>query len=822
MLALAQTIKSVGLLPFTKTAFNVLPAVSQAFYSAPSFLGPNADSLEKMLLNVSQGDGDVPEHLAYEVFDSIGLHIPPYKYYQCGDNAEEFCKDMPHPGPWVAKGVVYEDDKLVTHKTDIGAIGFNIKSEEIPSFSKKFANKFLDTEFDLRGIVFRYMVDLPEQFGGEMFMSAFQDPFFGPSVALGFGGTGIEYLNKIMKPNQANVVLPALYDIETYDEILKNLPMAQFAEGEVRGFKKILDHEALVKSVHGLAKLIAHYSPYNADAPFIIEEIEANPTIPGGRDDPSKVLALDALINVSPAGRRLADTSTKPLDKLVPMLLPKSVAVAGASATDPKKPGSAILAKLVEGGIEKDSIYPIHPKSEEVMGLKTVKSIEDLKQKRNNEPVDLLVVCVPAAAAGEYVMSTLDGDLSVAKSLQIMTGGFGETKKGAELQESLENQLAKLDATPEKRPVINGPNTVGNIVKNPETGKEVSTVFTAAFKSSVSAMPEGLNNAALICQSGAFMLSRMSDLAGLVSPAVALSVGNQMDLSIPDYLEHFMNTRPDLTSYGCYLEGMNDGDGLRLMKLVQRARKEGKFVTFYKAGRSEAGMEAAKGHTASMAGDYNQFATLMEHSGALVADSFEEFNNLFMTAAMCPSLPSIVQSLDHKPLGVAAMSNAGFEKCGIADHLMALGDDHIEFSTLEQSTSDRITASFAARRLGDVVDIDDIIDVTPIMDDSGYDEIMRATLDDPNVGAAVYGIVPETEAVKTLDSEMNHPDSILTRLRALKAEYFEKKPFFVVIESGELYRPFIWECRRAGIPTFEAADVASRTLSKMAKALSMP
>ena len=76
------------------------------------------------------------------------------------------------------------------------------------------------------------------------------------------------------------------------------------------------------------------------------------------------------------------------------------------------------------------------------MGLKTVKSIEDLKQKRNNEPVDLLVVCVPAAAAGEYVMSTLDGDLSVAKSLQIMTGGFGETKKGAELQESLENQLA--------------------------------------------------------------------------------------------------------------------------------------------------------------------------------------------------------------------------------------------------------------------------------------------------------------------------------------------------------------------------------------------
>ena len=51
-----------------------------------------------------------------------------------------------------------------------------------------------------------------------------------------------------------------------------------------------------------------------------------------------------------------------------------------------------------------------------------------------------------------------------------------------------------------------------------------------------------------------------------------------MDLSIPDYLEHFMNTRPDLTSYGCYLEGMNDGDGLRLMKLVQRARKEGKYA----------------------------------------------------------------------------------------------------------------------------------------------------------------------------------------------------------------------------------------------------
>ena len=75
-----------------------------------------------------------------------------------------------------------------------------------------------------------------------------------------------------------------------------------------------------------------------------------------------------------------------------------------------------------------------------------------------------------------------------------------------------------------------------------------------------------------------------------------------MDLSVTDFFEHLLNEE-GISSYGLYIEGLNPGDGIRLMKLVEGAQEKGKFVVVYKAGRTEAGMTAAKGHTAAMAGE---------------------------------------------------------------------------------------------------------------------------------------------------------------------------------------------------------------------------
>ena len=60
-------------------------------------------------------------------------------------------------------------------------------------------------------------------------------------------------------------------------------------------------------------------------------------------------------------------------------------------------------------------------------------------------------------------------------------------------------------------------------VMSPEA--EVNTTFTASYKSSGD-HAKGHDNAALIAQSGAFMLSRVSNLANRVAPRFCMSVGN--------------------------------------------------------------------------------------------------------------------------------------------------------------------------------------------------------------------------------------------------------------------------------------------------------
>ena len=70
------------------------------------------------------------------------------------------------------------------------------------------------------------------------------------------------------------------------------------------------------------------------------------------------------------------------------------------------------------------------------------------------------------------------------------------------------------------------------------------------------------------------------------------------------------------------------------MHLIAEARKMGKVVIIYKAGRSKEGSSAVAGHTASMAGSYSQFKELIDMSGAVVAETSDQFEDT-MFAACC-------------------------------------------------------------------------------------------------------------------------------------------------------------------------------------------
>lgn len=743
----------------------------------------------------SRSEGLLHEHEVYQILKFLGVATPEWHFHSVSGSPEVLAAKLSPSKFYVAKIV----SKGVTHKTDVGGIAFDVTNDTAAETSLQLTRKIGAAA--LEGILFAEQIDHGCSLGNEMIIGLYQDRFFGPCIAFGFGGTGTEYYKSIMKPHAAQVFIPGDIDLSSIEHILNQIPVVEIIEGKVRGAKEQLAYDDLIGIVRAFQSVGRYFSPANPKAGFVIEEMEINPAIAHGR----KVVALDGVLRV----RRndAAGEETKPLSKINKLLNPKSVAVAGASGKNPGSPSNIILKKFLKRGIK--DIYVVHPKEEKIESVPCVKDIASLLKARKGEPVDCLVVGVPAKVAGGLISEAMEGH--AAHSMQVIAAGFGETESGVSLQQGLAEKLNSLDGP--KRPVINGPNTLGNIYY------DTDTLFTQEYKSSGTG--KGKTNAALICQSGAFMITRISDLADVIAPKISISVGNQMDLSVTDFFEYLISEK-EITSYGLYIEGLNPGDGIRLMKLIEKAQENGKIAVIYKAGRTAAGMAAAKGHTAAMAGDYDMFAHLMRRAGGMVADTILEFQNLMMMATYCDGLARLMR-LPQRMLGIAALSNAGFEKCAIADHLTKGNPKTFELANYSSSTKERINKIFAEHGLSGIMDVHDVLDLSPMMNDEGFEKIIRTTLEDENVDLGIYSMVPETVMLNTCEASEGHKEdvtqdgSILNRLIRIKKDV--KKPFVVSFESGPKYDKFVLQLLAAGIPVFRHADAAARTVAKCMDAI---
>ncbi len=714
------------------------------------------------------------EHQTYELFKSFGISTPPWTFVKNGETP-----NLASDKKFVAKIV----SPTCLHKSDAGGLAFNVTAETAKKAQEELLSKFSDAS----GVLFVEMVSYNKS--AELILGAHHDDSFGPLVTIGFGGTGTEFFNSVMKAGMSKATFPASADRKTVEAILEDLPVVKMVTGRVRGYQQLVEMSQVVEAVCAFQKLISSNS--NGQS---IEEAEINPLVCFD----GKLLALDGVVRL--AAPRAAKTA-KPLEKISKLLNPKSAAIVGASGKNPMNPANIILKNLLEAGVSRDEITLIHPKETSIDGIGCAPDLKTMIAKRGGAPVDLLVIGVPSKAAAALMTEAMD--IYAAHSMQVISAGFGETESGKELQKQLEAHLSKLDATPEKRPVVNGPNTLGNI-----SGK-YRTLFTQPVKNSWTG--KGDKRAALICQSGAFMITAISNLADVVDPKVSMSVGNQMDISVVDGLEFLLNDK-DIKSYGLYIEGLAKGDGLRLMELCRKAKEAGKSVIVYKAGRTKEGADAAKGHTAAMAGDYSLFEILLSQSGALIADSFQEFSNLIM-------LTTLMKHVDRsKEQQVAAISNAGYEKCAIADHLMKNAAGRFKLANYAPETIEKIKETYVKFNVSGIMDIHDILDLTPMMPDDGYEAMIRATLADPNVTVGLYSIVPETFVLKVNHlgkngpNDLDDPNSLLSRIVRIMKEL--DKPFVMSMESGWRYDDFAAKCIESGIPCFRRVDQAAQALAK--------
>jgi acetyltransferase len=126
---------------------------------------------------------------------------------------------------------------------------------------------------------------------------------------------------------------------------------------------------------------------------------------------------------------------------------------------------------------------------------------------------------------------------------------------------------------------------------------------------------------AFVSQSGGFLIDQMIKFAGEgVGLSLALSIGNKALVRELDLLKHFASD-PETDVIAFYVEGFDKDEG---RAFVQAAAECSKPVIVFKSGKTPGGTRAVSSHTASMAGDYEVFSSVLAQYGIVEAkDEFE-------------------------------------------------------------------------------------------------------------------------------------------------------------------------------------------------------
>lgn len=294
--------------------------------------------------------------------------------------------------------------------------------------------------------------------------------------------------------------------------------------------------------------------------------------------------------------------------RLDTMFAPRSVAVIGAGAT-PEKVGHAIVDSLVTGAFPGD-IYPIHPRHEEICGLRVYKDIDDLP-----EVPDLAVVALNQRSTVSVVEKLRDLGVGGAS---VIAGGYAEMgSDGRNLQDALRDAAGDM-------PVV-GPNTLG--------------FLNARARLNVTFYPRELSpgNVSFLSQSGgiglAIQLRAQDEDMGI---AKWVGVGNRVNLEFHTLLDYLAED-PETRVIGIFTEG--SADPRALMEQLQRITPH-KPVIVYKGGQGEDADQVTVTHTGAAAGSIRVWEGALRQVGAEMASSVSEM------VCMCKAL-----SLSRVPAG---------------------------------------------------------------------------------------------------------------------------------------------------------------------------
>ncbi len=680
----------------------------------------------------------------------------------------------------------------ILHKTEAGGVAIVAnETEAILDAIRQMETRF--TTFAVEGYTVNEFVRFEPRLGHEMIFGYRFAADFGPVVNFGPGGIYTEFLAGSFKPGSANLCFsPRTATRDTVRKSLEGSVVYGLVSAGLRNTKPSIQGEELVDA------LMKFLEASEALAASGVSEFEVNPMVIS-KGSASRLVALDCLVKLKDfaslglsssrdAMPRNVAQDSRPVKNIRRILEPESAAIIGVSEKGMNN-GRIILRNLIENGFDASRIYIVKPGAESIDGCRCVPDIAQLPEK-----VDLFVLVIPAAKTPETLAKIAETDK--AWSVIVIPGGL-EEKSGSEaivgkMRKALDEARARGAG-----PLING----GNCLGIRSVSGKYNTLFIPEHKLP---MPKGRTAPlAVISQSGAFSITRISKHPD-INPKYVITLGNQMDLTIGDYLEYLRDDE-DIKVFAVYVEGFKALDGLKTLQAAKAIAESGRTVIFYRAGRTSAGAGAAASHTASIAGDWPVTRELFAQAGAIVCETLDEFDDAI---TICTLLSG------RKPAGnrLGAVSNAGFECVAIADNLGGM-----KLAKFSESTNLVLAKVLDDAGISEIVDVHNPLDITPMGSDEAYDRSFRAALADTNTDLGIVGIVPFTVRMNSLaadpslhDEDVTKADSIANRYASLMEE--TDKPFIAVVDTGPLYDPLCRILEKRGVVVFRTADRALKML----------
>lgn len=331
------------------------------------------------------------------------------------------------------------------------------------------------------------------------------------------------------------------------------------------------------------------------------------------------------------------------------LLRPKSIAIVGGGAWC-----RAVTEQLIKANFSGD-IWPVHPRDEEICGLKTCATVTDL----------------PAPPDAAFVGINRDATIEVVKQLNhfgaggavCFASGFGETEDGHDANTRL------LDAA-DNMPIL-GPNCYGMI-------NALDGAMLWPDQHGCASVDSGV---AILTQSSNIAINLTMQKRGLPI-AYVVTCGNQAQLSMADAAMAILDD-PRVTAIGLHIEGFSDLPAWQ--KLTRKAHAKNVPIIALKVGKSIEAQSAAISHTASLAGSDAGADALLTHLG---------INRVHDLPTMIETLKILHVSGTLTSGRIASISCSGGEASLIAD--MAHGTN-LTFPPLSEKQFSNLSAALGPK-----------------------------------------------------------------------------------------------------------------------------